>query len=423
MGQKLAQLRDRGALRALLRRGSRDVGPLVGVLMLLFCVCGQAQPAKAAVHPAAQQAHVLALAETPLAGHIIGPNFQAHPVDVTHVVQLQHGEALFARTSTIATKDTVHAALRPGAQRWLLPYQYHFFDTQGQQHSSHLVAEVAGGGLWATDAGDLPFTGLLYVMLEDSADPTLTYPLPVPAQVLVTAPINQVLPDTIALTTTNHWAGVAMKASAPPSHFGATLRASTDSQGLVVDIPVNRQPLSVEPSADSIAGFGLDAAKLTIRATGLLHPAGRIVTVAAIPGKLTDSSVTLNDQGIGETELRSVGLGTATVRATMPLLADAPAKTISFAFPWAFLVSALLGGCCGGLLRRYQTKEPTSRPSVPVAIAMGCIAGLVGATLSAVGINLLPIKVPQYGGEALVFGVAALFAIVGVTLGAQRVAK
>ncbi len=423
MGQKFALPRGRGALRSFLKSRSKDIGTLWGSSCSSSAYAGRRSPRRQPYTPPLSKPIVLELAEKPLAGHIISPNFQAHAVDVSHLVQLQHGEALFAKTSTIATKDTVHAALRPGAQRWLLPYQYHFFDAQGQQRSSHLVAEVAEGGLWATDAGDLPFTGLLYVMLEDSADPTLTYPLPVTAQVLVTAPINQVLPDTIALTTTNNWASVAMKASAPPSHFGVTLRASTDSQGLVVDIPVNRQPLSVEPSADSIAGFGLDVAKLTIRATGLLHPAGRIVTVAAIPGKLTDSSVTLNDQGIGETELRSVGLETATVRATMPLLADAPEKTISFAFPWAFLVSALLGGCCGGLLRRYQTKEPTFRPSLPVAIAMGCIAGLVGATLSAVGINLLPIKVPQYGGEALVFGVAALFAIVGVTLGAQRVAK
>jgi uncharacterized membrane protein len=85
---------------------------------------------------------------------------------------------------------------------------------------------------------------------------------------------------------------------------------------------------------------------------------------------------------------------------------------VRFTLPWAFSISAILGGIVGVLAKRVQSKSKKSKPMV-VNLLAGIAIGILGAVAYAVGVNLTGYVPQAKVGEALILFVAGIIAYVG----------
>jgi hypothetical protein len=331
-------------------------------------------------------------------------------------IELKAGELLLTKSSAVAVQQPATAAIRSEAARWVLPYEFRFASAEGPIRLARLVAEVAAGGLRMspTAAG---FSGQVFLALEDEQDRTRTYSLPVPAQVLVTAPVDTVTPSSFTVETTNKWVSVGLTAINPANEFKARVRTSTDPDGLEIDIRVVRPTLTVTVTPDHIQGLGLELATVNIIAAGVPNPQGRTITLTATKGSLTNTQVQLTDQGTAQTEIRSIAVGGTMIEAISPPLDKGVSREVPFVWPWPFAIAAVLGGTVGVVVRRKTSSgNATRKQSVLVRVLIGALEGVVVAVLYAVGVNLLPVTPTARAGEALVFALAALGAFLGLRL-------
>jgi hypothetical protein len=139
------------------------------------------------------------------------------------------------------------------------------------------------------------------------------------------------------------------------------------------------------------------------------------VSFSSDPGSFEPAQVTLNDQGAAVVTLRSVSVGTATLRATSPPLGAASA-TVRFVWPIATLVASVLGGLAGAMLKRLQRGPIRSRRALVPVLAAGLLSGIVVIALYAVGVNVLPIQPAAAAGEVLIFAVAAVGGFLGLQI-------
>jgi hypothetical protein len=236
--------------------------------------------------------------------------------------------------------------------------------------------------------------------------------LPQPAEIVISAPVEHVEPDALSLAETAVWKRVVLRTAHPPETAAARVYSSVDSDGLALDIGIDRPSLSVAIDRPSIQGLGLETAEVTVSASGLPDPKEQEVELSVTRrGGLEDVIVSLNAQGFATTKLRSIRIGPTEVRARSPLLGEALSAPIEFEPPWAFAIAALVGGGAGAWLKRL-TGARRAKPGRVVGAAL--ISGVGGSVLCASGINLLQLELPAVGGEALVAGLALLFALAGL---------
>lgn len=383
--------------------------------VLALVLAAPAARAQAGASPKPPAKKLVRLVHAPLAATVLRADQPARPVEpAAGEVALGVGDLLVTRTASAAVRRPTTEPVNRGADRWALPYQLRFLDSGGEVRTARLVAEVAGGGLRMTGASGAGFSGMVFLGLEDEEDRSRTYALPAPAQVIVTAPIDRVEPGRFALERTNAFVEVSLHALDPPDGFRARIRASTDPQGLEVDIPVTRPELSLRVSPEKIQGLGVELATVDVVAKGLPRAAGLEVTLTATRGSLTPGVVTLDDQGRGVARIRSIATGATTVEALSPPLKGGKA-TATFAWPWVFALAALLGGGAGAAIRRSQAKGRARRPYAR-DVLVGALAGVVVAVLYSIGVNVLPVSPSAVAGEALVFGLAAVGGFLGLRI-------
>lgn len=180
-----------------------------------------------------------------------------------------------------------------------------------------------------------------------------------------------------------------------------------------LSLPLN--PTLIIASDAPIDGFGLATSTINVTVLGLPQPKGKVITFQRTSGAGTISSkrVPLEDDGTASTELRSDGLGGATVSASLPGLVPAP-TTVDFRFPYVTIFSGLLGGIVGGLIR-VGTSRMRGRRAV-LAIGIAVLVGILVFGLYAVGVNVLPIQPIIRAGAVLVFVVSGMGAFIGPSL-------
>lgn len=167
--------------------------------------------------------------------------------------------------------------------------------------------------------------------------------------------------------------------------------------------------------------FGLEVTTATIRAPGAAARGVKSVLLTHDRSRVEGSEqVALDAEGIGIARLRSSGVGSARVRVTAPHFQHGE-QLVQFTWPLSFLGAALLGGMTGGYPRHYPLPAARSRRHGWFWLFRSVLLGLLVAVAYAVGVNLLGIDVGAGIGEAFVFTIAALGAIVGIRLpGARR---
>jgi len=350
------------------------------------------------------------LERKPLAAFVQGRD-ALRPAAAVDLSRLREKEVLVTR---MRAAPELRAPRRPGAVEWRTPYDVAAQRPDGGVGTATLVAVATLGGLRVEPDG-AAYGGELLLGLEDTTDPKRRYPLPSAIQVIVSAPVDRLDPTIVTLASTGEWRSVRLFALAPPDIVAVHLRSPLDAEGLDLALQTARPALSVAISPMRIAGLGLDAATVMVRATGLPHAAGRRVTLAADAGRLEETEVALGEDGTGRTALRSGAVGGVKVVATAGWTPAAATASGRFTAPWSFATWAILGGLAGAVLRRTQASwRRTRRAALAKDLAAGALAGIVMAVLNAVGANVVPVAFSARTGEALVFALGVIGAYWGV---------
>jgi hypothetical protein len=128
------------------------------------------------------------------------------------------------------------------------------------------------------------------------------------------------------------------------------------------------------------------------------------MVISADRGDLDTNTLTLPAHGVAMTEIHSGAPGTATVRVEVGDVTSRSA-TLRFAFPWSFLIAAVLGSLVGALIRGRGASAPSA---AHVDALLGLACGLVAAAAYTLGLNLIGVELSVRVGDAATFVVSAL---------------
>jgi hypothetical protein len=300
----------------------------------------------------------------------------------------------------------------PDAKAWAVGFGFIGVTAEGQEVRFRPIVETSGGLGYAQDADG--FQGQIFVGLVDLKNPAAAYQLPQPVTLLLTGQVDSVAPRQLEIAHTNlPFIEVTLGARDPRDQLELQVLASGTPERARVLIPVIRPRLELAASRQTIGGFGIETADVSVRAVGVSRPAGRVVTLSSDRGDVEPARVTLDEQGTGSARLRSVSVGTAMIEASSPPLAPASAP-VQFAWPIAVLVAAIAGGMIGAYLGRVQRSRIRSVRALRSVVLAGLLTGIVVVALYAVGVNVLPIQPTATAGEALAFSLAAVGGYVGL---------
>lgn len=327
-------------------------------------------------------------------------------------VALRSDQYLVARW---AARDTETAPTTSAqAKAWSVGFGFIGVTPVGDEIRFRPIIETTGGLLVSKDARG--FRGLIYVGLRDNRDPSAAYQLPQPVSLLVSGQADQLTPRQLTIDHTNlPFMEVTVESQDPPDAVEFTLVANGTTERATISLPVVRPQLVVSPARGRIQGLGLETSTVNVRAVGLASPAGRVVSLTSDLGSLEPSELTLNDQGTASAVMRSVSIGTATIRALSPPLKPA-AEPIVFSWPIALVIASVFGGVAGAFLARMQRSGMPRNKSLRTVVIRGTITGVIVVALYAVGVNVLPIQPSANVGEVLAFAVAAAGGFLGLKI-------
>jgi hypothetical protein len=356
------------------------------------------------------------LSRPPISAYVFDASRAPRAVNLEdQAVDLKRGELLVMQTTGITKQATPVQIKEAGTIRLELPIRAYYVNSAGVVKKSGLVAEIAGGGLRMREDGR-GFLGQIFVALVDMKDGTATYAFDNPASLLVTASVENVEPQQFSLPGTNDWKRVKLSASNPDDPVPLRIRASITPDGLDIKVPVIRPIFTVSGDPEVVQGLGLQEMTITVASVGLPNPEGRSVILASTRGKLGETRVRLESDGVATTTLRSIGAGPVTVTARSEGFADTDSEGLKFSWPFVFVLAALIGGIVGSAIRHFQKTRRSGRSGILRLLTTGALSGLAAAVLYAVGVNILPINPTATAGEALVFALALVGGFMGFRL-------
>lgn len=227
-----------------------------------------------------------------------------------------------------------------------------------------------------------------------------------PVKLLIRADADEIAPAEIEIKQLGEPVPVVIGVRNPVPPFRVSARTLLDD-GDVIDMPVSRPSLTIEPARSGIDGFGLGKTLLQVQAMGLDHPEHFSVALRTTLGEISPTPITLAADGRASAELRSESAGTATIHVSGDPMQDAQV-TVEFVTPWRTLLAALLGAVTGWFLRT----RGRSRSARSAMLAVATSAVLLVAYM--LGIHWLQWAPSAQAGEALAFFVSAMGAYLGL---------
>ena len=201
-----------------------------------------------------------------------------------------------------------------------------------------------------------------------------------------------------------------------------TLQGSDLSDSAQVKIITRSNPagyetyVKIEPAIEiasrrrRLQGLGVQKIPINIRVIGASSRDSVKVNFNVAQGTVIPNSIYVHYQSPSTVELRSEGLGSATLTTTASF--DSNELEFHYVFPWLFILMAVIGGVVGGLAK-YMTKQE----ELPFFKSMleGVVLGFFGAVVYYVlGFSLLEFEVSDIFNEFAVLGFSALVAFFGV---------
>jgi len=225
--------------------------------------------------------------------------------------------------------------------------------------------------------------------------------------VLVQADNADLTPTQVKFTALNTALQVGLTVASPTDPYSIAVMTSLNDKPDKLNIPVARPQIEVLSANPSIWGFGLAQTTLTIRVSEARGRKGEHVALKANSGSISPALVLLDDAGIATAVLRSEGTGSSTIAATDPPFQNG-VGAVRFTWPTGFLISTLLGGLSGALLREDIRQKFLS------GIAVGLLAAVIVCVAYASGVKFDAWGVPPGGtAEALFFVLGAIGGFLG----------
>jgi hypothetical protein len=173
--------------------------------------------------------------------------------------------------------------------------------------------------------------------------------------------------------------------------------------------------LDVEPyleiisNKETIPGLGIHKIPVTIMINGSTLEDSIPVSLEVSKGSVEPHQINVSTVAPSVFTVRSESLGKAEITGHSPNVMIIP-DTITYVFPWLFIIFALGGGLLGALAKIYI--GPGSNTVTLKHILLGGVYGFIGAVVwFALGINLLPFELPAVGNEFAALGVSALISL------------
>ncbi len=204
-----------------------------------------------------------------------------------------------------------------------------------------------------------------------------------------------------------------LAAASPGESVRVHIRPGFNPRGVDVWVPVERPAIALEPVTPTVTGLGLAVAIVHVTLPPEAGTTPRVVRLTAKHAIPEPSELTLAGGETRDAKVRSVGIGTDTLYARSdPFHSDR--VVIVYGWPVRFFAAALLGGLLGSVVAGYGARRRGKGTSPPAYGVGGLATGLLVAIAFAVGLNLTGLEMVTQYGEAVVFVVAALGALLGL---------
>jgi hypothetical protein len=189
------------------------------------------------------------------------------------------------------------------------------------------------------------------------------------------------------------------------------LRQVNEAGGIIERAPVTPY-ISITADKKKIQGYGIQAAKVYVTLVGASTAPPVPVPLKSDKGSLEPETVTVSgNEPLQTVTLRSSGTGNTTVSASVVGFITTD-QTVRFVFPWSFIISALIGGIIGTMIRIFgMRKEGFNILSFIAGVLVGLIVALA---YWGIGLNLLGLNINiDFMNEVAVLVLSALGGIVG----------
>lgn len=307
------------------------------------------------------------------------------------------------------------ASSRIDFAHFILPTRY--LATDAEAKTTMVLRPIYATGTRLTfDPSTQRFRGVLLIGLEDSVAPSEFVKLAKPIEFQFPGDANTMNPGTVTITHTNLPLDSIVVTAPQAAVLDSVLIhiiPQLDPRGVNVSMPV--APALIFPKGVSqIQGLGLENAAVVIEVVGARVRDPLVVTLTATNGSFESLQVTVGQSGATTARLRSRGTGPVTMSAMASGYVPANGS-VSFVFPWMFLIAALAGGAAGGMIKWSNGSVRTGAAAMSMA-GRGAAVGIVAAVVYyAIRVNLLPVTIDiQYLNEAAVFALALVGGLLGI---------
>jgi len=343
-------------------------------------------------------------------------------------VKIAPGEFLFRKTADTAhrvvwrtagaIKDTNPVVLHPsvvGAEKaatFAMPYRWLTVDSSGVERLLAPFFVLVGGGL-SYDVDSRTYRGTALIGVEDTLhlnEPSVVLPRPLRLQITTTSGGN-VTPAQLAIAHTSlDYDSVRIEST---DSTNIRIRTGADPAGILIRIPVRSLTVAMIPQQTSLQAFGLGTTNISVSLPrGVARRDTAVVTFSATKAPVHPASVRLSGGDAATVSLRSGLPGRDSIRAFLDGV-QVGQTFIEFTAPWMFLGATVFGLLLGGSARFVSAKRRKRVRALSWDIVKGAPFGFIAAAGSAIGLDLLQLKIDDPGAAVAIALTSAIGAWVG----------
>jgi hypothetical protein len=349
------------------------------------------------------------------------------PSDLARVpdsVKIAPGDFLFRKTADTAgrvdqktTSGPQAGVLRPSvrdekAATFAMPYRWLTVDSSGTERVLAPFFVLVGGGL-SYDVQSRVYRGTALIGVEDKlhlGEPSVVLPRPLKLQITTTSG-GTVTPAQLAIAHTSlDYDSVRIEST---DSTNIRIRTGADPAGILIRVPVRSLTVGMVAQQTSLQAFGLGTTSISVSLPrGVSRSDTAVVTFSATKAPVRPASVRLSGGDAATLTLRSGLPGRDSIRAFLDGV-QVGETYVDFNAPWMFLGATIIGVLLGGSARFVSAKRRKKVRALSWDIVKGAPFGLIAAAASAIGLDLLQLKVDDPGTAIAILLTAAIGAWVG----------
>lgn len=307
------------------------------------------------------------------------------------------------------------AAARENATTYAVPYRWLTVDSAGVERVLVPYFILDGGGL-TYDVASRSYRGIALIGVEDTLHPGEgPVALPRALQLQLTATSGGTIsPRALAIGHTSLVYDSVRIVSADST--AVRIQTGADREGIVVPIPVRAISVGMEPAQRSLPGLGLAATEIAVTLPrGMTRADTAAIVLSATRTPVHPRTVVVTGAAPSTVRLRSGLPGRDSIFA---LLDNVPvgATYVDFEPPWTFAGATIAGLLLGGFARFFGAKRRKRVRALGWDMLRGAPFGVIAAAASAVGLDLLQLRIDDPGTWIAIMLTAAIGAWVGSRL-------